>query len=243
MSMGKRRHFKGYLGIGAENIAFAISLLLGAYLMSVVVVFPPFSWLGWITLFPLFVTIRVSTPFRAMACGAFWGMSLFVFLTIPSEPVITITPFSCILLTLIPAIYAFLGSTLTRWLGFSPFILAVGWMAVEFALSPMGFRHGLLASAQGDGWLMLVVGQTFGYTFVAFIAAYFCACLVTALDKVCSCSSSRRYPSQGNKKNTIAYIQEFVYIPLTNICNAHPRAPPIYTQKRYIDLFFVSKIL
>lgn len=226
MSMGKQRHFKGYLGISVENIAFVISLLLGAYLMSVSVEFHPFSWLGWITLFPLLVAIRVSTPFRALACGAFWGISLFVFLAIPSEPVITITPFSCILLTLIPAIYAFLGSTLTRWLGFSPFILAVGWMAVEFALTPMGFRHGLLASAQGDGWLMLVVGQMLGYTFVAFIAAYFCAYLVTALKRMCACTSTRRTSGPGKKKRTITFIQELIYIPLINICNAPPRGPP-----------------
>jgi len=87
-------------------------------------------------------------------------------------------------LTALPAVYAGGGAWLTRRIGFSPFVLGVGWMGVELVLAPLGLHNGLLAGTQGDTALMDYIGRALGYVLVAFLVAYVNAALVAVLGRV-----------------------------------------------------------
>ncbi|MGB2988160.1 MAG: hypothetical protein WBE26_20010, partial [Phycisphaerae bacterium] len=54
-----------------------LSLVASAYLMAHAITSPGYSWLGWLTLLPLFFAIRVCRPVIATLSGAVWGFSLF----------------------------------------------------------------------------------------------------------------------------------------------------------------------
>lgn len=120
---------------------------------------------------PLFLAIRFLTPFRAMFCGALWGFCLNAFLISGYGQTTTPLADSFALLIMIPAIYAFAGSQFTRRIGFSPLLLAFGWVGVEFALRPLGLGYGMLATTQENGGILQVVGGPLGYLFVAFLIA------------------------------------------------------------------------
>ncbi len=217
-----------------------LSLVAGAYLMAVATASPNCSWLGWFTLFPLFVAIRVQRPLGAMLSGAVWGLCLYLFLPTGGGVLAMGAPGlgtwgmdwssaggSPALLTTVPAIYALLGAALTRWIGFSPFVLGVGWMGVELALAPLGLRYGLLAGAQADAWFFPAVGHLLGYVFVAFLAAYVSALIVAVLTRVAvSCSDHRRVFNAGERANVLV-PQTFRCFPLYIIPACQPRAPPV----------------
>lgn len=160
-----------------------LALLISAYLMSVAVATPGYGWLGWVTLFPLFYAIRVLRPGVAFAAGAFWGLSLFVAVSISSVG-FSSNLASLGLMTIVPGVYAALGAKLTRQVGFSPYLLALGWMGVELALSPLGLHNGLLLAAQGDTPVLHVLGSFTGYAVVAFVVAYLNAMLFTVLSDI-----------------------------------------------------------
>ncbi len=166
----------------------AILLLMGvvfsAYLMALAVGVRPHPWLGLITLLPLLRAVQVLTPVGALACGAAWGMSLYGFASGMEMTAVAPGVGSFLLLTLIPAAYGYVGARITRRIGFSPFVLGVGWMLVECALRPLALRHGLLAGTQGDGWLVTVVGRAFGYVLVAFIVAFASAWLLAIISRI-----------------------------------------------------------
>ena len=136
---------------GVTATALAVSLIASAYLMAVAIRSPQHPWAGYFTLFPLFVTIRVCRPVGALLWGAVWGLSLWAFSAFAPGSGVPDNLSVIILLPAIPAIYACLGSKLTRWIGFSPFVLGVGWMGVELAFRPLGLQHGLLGGVQGGG--------------------------------------------------------------------------------------------
>ncbi len=166
---------------GARVAALFASLILSAYGVALALSTVELPWLGWVTLLPLFVAIRRLTPRAAMLAGGVWGLSLLASTTVLLDTAVSLSPVSAALMLAVPAIYVGLGSRLTRRIGFSPFVLAVGWIAVEFALTPLGLRHGLLAGTQGGGSLVQTVGGFLGYVFVAFIIAYASGMFVAAI--------------------------------------------------------------
>jgi apolipoprotein N-acyltransferase len=142
------------------------------------------SWLGWFALVPLFLTIRICRPLSALAGGALWGGSFCLFTALRGNGSITLTGLSVLLLTAIPAIYTCLGTCLTRWIGFSPFVLSVGWIGVELALQPLGLNLGLLAGTQSDVVLLRWIAHALGYALAAFAVAYVNALILEAISSL-----------------------------------------------------------
>lgn len=214
------------LGRHARPAALILAAVGGGCLMAVAAASSGHPWLGFLALVPLFVAIRVCRPFEALAFGGTWGLSLYLFGTLTLEAAVPQGPAALALLTSIPALYMFLGACLTRWIGFSPFVLAVGWMGVELAFAPLGLRNGLLASTQTDGWLLQVIGQFFGYALVAFVVALISAHVVSALSAVRVTRPGRTYRSRSGNQTTPLVPQTFLCFPLFAVPSTRPRAPP-----------------
>ncbi len=208
-------------------MALTIALAGSAYLTATAVGSPTHAWIGWLSLFPLFFAIRLLCPLRALACGALWGASLFVFCIAADRTAVAPNLWSFALLTGIPACYTFFGAWLTRWMGFSPFVLGVAWMGVELALAPLGLHNGLLTASQGDTVLMHYIGRALGYVLVGFLVAYFNALLVEVFGRACL-----RLPRPFLIKrsgNGILFLRSQIdgCLSLVTLQPSHPRAPPI----------------
>jgi apolipoprotein N-acyltransferase len=204
-----------------------MALAGSAYLMALAIEPPHRVWLGWITLLPLFYAIRVLPPARAMISGAFWGACLFVFSVAFATTEIAPSLGAFVLLSLIPGAYGYFGAALTRRIGFSPFLLALGWIGAEFALAPLGLRHGLLAGTQGDGLAISLIGSVAGYALVAFLVAYVNASLLSVLTSVRrGAPSSRLIRGAGDTIRAYSPIDLPSYL-LHIHRQAQPRAPPI----------------
>lgn len=182
-------------------------------------------WVGWLALAPFFAAIRALRPILAMLCGALWGASLFVFTGGGSEPGNPIVV--GLLLTVVPAAYAYLAARMTRWIGFSPFVLGVGWMGVELALAPVGLHNGLLSATQGDTPLMDYIGRALGYVLVAFLVAYVNAALVAVLGRV-RLSVPRFVPTAASLDCGRSLISQIIgCLSPFALHPSPPRAPPI----------------
>ena len=212
---------------GARGALLVLSLILSAFMMAVAIGTPGQSWLAWLTLPPLLLAIRHLSPHGAMVCGGLWGSSLYLCSVVLVETPIPPTALSLALLTTIPATYAFLGSLLTRGIGFSALFLALGWVGVEFALRPLALHNGLLAGSQGDGTVFRVVGGLFGYGLVAFVIAFVNGLLLSVLSDLrfgivwhCELIGSQQRPSRVHLTLTSPY-----YL-FGHIRSARPRAPP-----------------
>ena len=161
-------------GFGA---AFTVLLGLSATLMAVAIGSAGYWWLGWFPLVPLFLSIRLFTPARAAAAGAFWGACLYAASGGVVASVIPRGISSLGLLVAIPALYAYVGCLISRRKGFNPFLLGLGWAGVELALHPLAPQSGLL----GGGPLVLTVGHLGGYVLVAFLVAAGTAAMLAVL--------------------------------------------------------------
>ena len=155
------------------------------------------------------------------------GRSLFVAAVVATNASIAPSAASLVLLCAVPALYTFLGARLTRQVGFSPYLLALGWVGVELALRPLGLRYGLLAATQGDGWIIRLVGSLAGYALVAFVVAYVNAVLLSVLSRVPVTTAGQRFvrglsPSVGRR-----FVTEGLHGLFHLIRPAQPRAPPL----------------
>ena len=212
--------------VSVTNVALAIALVGSAYLTATAVGSPTHAWMGWLSLLPLFVCIRVLHPLRASACGALWGGCLFAFCVAAGRTAVSANLASLALLTALPAIYTFLGAALTRWMGFSPFVLGVGWMGVELVLAPLGLHYGLLSASQGDTALMHYVGRALGYVLVAFLVAWVNATLVAVFARVrLRLPRPFRITTSGNG---VLFLRSQIVggLSLVTLRPSHPRAPP-----------------
>lgn len=203
------------------------SLVVSAFLMALAVASPSQWWLGWMTLLPLFQAIRILCPIRAAACGALWGASLFAFSIATANTETSATFSSFLFLTAIPAAYTYAGARLTAQVGFSPYLLALGWMGVELALRPLGLRHGLLAATVGDGIVLRLFGSFAGYVLVAFLVAYVNAALLTVISGVCGTLASSRLIRRAGAEPQRILCGEILAVLFHHIRPAQPRAPPV----------------
>lgn len=210
----------------AHSAGLALSLSGSAYLVGLAQ-HDGYSILGWFALLPLFHSIRVLAPSRAFVAGALWGLSAFAFGSQRSQP--QVGAFAAgLLMTFIPAIYAALGARLTRTVGFSPYLLALGWMGVEFSLRPLGMHNGVLAGTLGDqGFFVRVVGSFAGYVLVAFLVAYFNAALLEAISTAQIGRVGGRIAISSSSPQRGVFASEVPFHPCYLIKPSQPRAPPI----------------
>ena len=210
----------------ASDIALYVSLVVSALLLALGHSSPDHAWLGWVALLPLFQSIRVFSPAKAMVVGASWGFCLFLaLLTVPTTGNIA-TFGSFALLVTVPALYGFLAARVTRRIGFSPLLLGLGWIGLELALLPLGLHNGLLAGTQGNGAIISWVGAFAGTVVVAFIVAYVNAALFATLSRVVSAACGRTVasgPAPGPR--TIFLSKSFRLLSLI-VLPGQPRAPP-----------------
>ena len=208
---------------------FLLALMLGvsATFMALAVQTPRHFWLGWITLLPLMQSARSLTPGGAFCAGSFWGAALFWASALIGSDNIAFTVPSFLILTLGPALYGCFGAWLTRRVGFSPYLMALGWVGVEFCLRPVGLEHGLLAGTQSEGMLFRVAGSFAGYFLVAFLVAYLNASLLSVLHTVTrSCTGLRLISSACGLFDRLVAL-ETPFIRSRVLCVSHARAPPL----------------
>jgi len=213
---------------GAKAAGLVLALIFSACLMTAATRSGELSFLGWLALLPLFYAIRKCSPVRAMLCGGLWGACVGILTLAATGPVSGTYVWSFAILTAVPAFYAYLCARLTRWIGFDPFVLAVGWMGVELCFAPLGLRQGLLAATQSDSTFWPWMAQGFGYVLVAFVVAVVNASLVSVLSAVrleiprpAHCVSS---PDLGASHSPLEFLRPslFAFHP------SQPRAPPIW---------------
>jgi apolipoprotein N-acyltransferase len=200
--------------------------VVSAALMALAVASPRHFWLGWVTLIPLLFAIRTLRATGAVAFAALWGTSLFAFAAYLLPTMIVPSLGTWVLMTLVPALYALFGVRVMHRVGFSPLLLALGWVGVELALRPIGLRHGLLAATQGDGMLLRLIGSYAGYVMVAFLVVYINAVLLTLLAGVRIPIPGRRLVrATGDPVLKVSYTETPNYWFLL-LRPSKPRAPP-----------------
>lgn len=207
-------------------LALAPFLVASAVVMAFAMASPSWGWLGLMTLLPLFQGIRVLSPRLAGMGGALWGASLAVGSWALGNSTIDGSVLSFVFLTAVPGAYAWFGAGLTRRVGFSPYLLALGWIGVEFALHPLGLKLGLLAATQGDGFALRALGSFAGYVLVAFLVAYFNAALLSAIAEVAKSCRPRPLIRRAGRsvrpfiaREAIVQLREFIR-------QVQPRGPP-----------------
>ena len=222
----KKRSSNGFRR-GAVATALILSLVSSAYVAAFAIGSGGHAWLGWIILPPLFVAIRTLLPVRAMACGALWGVCVYLFAALVVETGVTTTLLSFALLAAAPAIYAYLCARVTRGLGFCALLLGFGWIGVELALKPLGLHHGLLAGTQGDGALVHTVGGLFGSVFVAFVIAFVNAALLSILSEFRLRLPRLFSASTMSDPGRLLPLDSTFFAPLLLVQPGQPRAPPV----------------
>lgn len=209
-----------------HTLTLAAGLAASAYSMALSTSSPDLAILGWVTLLPLFQAIRTLAPLEAVLAGGFWGVCLFAHAVLIGGLTLRTDLTGFVLLTAIPAVYAGAGAALTRRVGFSPYLLALGWIGVEFALHPLGLRHGLLAATQSDGFALRILGSFAGYVLVAFFVAYINATLLCVLSEVRKACGGSRF-SGGGSGGLRQLLTQVQVVPIrTFIRQAQPRGPP-----------------
>lgn len=209
-----------------HTLTLAAGLAASAYGMALSTSSPDLAVLGWVTLLPLFQAIRALPPLEAALAGGFWGICLFGQALLLGGLSLRTDLTGFALLTAIPALYAGVGSALTRRIGFSPYLLALGWIGVEFAMHPLGLRHGLLAATQSDGYALRILGSFAGYVLVAFFVAYINATLLCVLSEVRKACGGSRYYRGGSGGIRQLFTQVQVVPIRTFLRQAQPRGPP-----------------
>ena len=205
-------------------------LVVSAGLLSMDIAARNHPWLAWCTLLPLLAVVRLLSPRLALACGALWGSSLYLFLASAADPVIQVTAQSFALLSITPAVYALFGAWFTRRFGFNPLILGLGWAGVELALMPLGLGGGLLLGTLGQavGTVGQVLEHVFGYVCMAAFIAAVNGLVIAILTR----AYARIVGSQPHVRGTSDILQPFFLqeVPaflLLLIRPSRPRAPPL----------------
>jgi len=177
-------------------------------------------------LIPLLLAIRALAPWRAFVAGSFWGLCLYAFGCTAEVAPFSLGVGALLRLALVPGIYAWFGSTITRRKGFSPLMLGLGWVGVELALQPLGLHNGLLAGTQEFNIVIRTLGLLAGSVVVAFAVVYVNASILSMLAGAATVpGGSRRAPRStgADVRSSIPVSPAFFFEFLRN---RHARAPP-----------------
>lgn len=211
---------------GVKGSALGVLLVASALLTAVAVGSADCSWFVWFGLLPLFLAIRLLSPAVAALAGALWSGCLCLFLVAGAVPGLSLTAHSFALSAIVLMLYAYFAVLLTRWIGFSPMLLALGWILVELTLKPLGLRQGLLAGTQSAAGFLHLISCLLGYVFVAFLVASANAWLVFLLSSVrlrIPCWSSFGWLADCEACHL---SQTSLCLRVVTIFRAYPRAPP-----------------
>ena len=211
---------------GVKGLALGVLLVPSALLTAVVVGSADYSWFAWFGLLPLFLAIRVLSPAVAALAGAFWGGCFYFFLVAGAVPGLSLTHLSFGLLAVVLMLYAYFGGLLTRWIGFSPMLLALGWILVELTLKPLGLRQGLLAGTQSTNGFLHWISCLLGYAFVASLVAGTNAWLVLLISSARLRLPPPLIPVGLPNAGQCPLLQTFVYLQFLPLCELYPRPPP-----------------
>jgi len=209
-----------------KTAALIVSLPLGAWLMAAVAGPTRQAWLGWFSLLPLFFAIRYWRPTAATLGGGLWGLAVYVFSVSRPEAGVPASFGALLLTTAIPAFYAAGGAWLTRWIGFNPFVLGVGWMGVELALAPTGLSAAVLGPVVGEGTLLHWVSKTLGYVLAGFLVALVNASVVLVLSGVQLALPPLRHRAPSADGGGSGHRPAFFFPSRFAIRLLQPRAPP-----------------
>lgn len=159
-----------------------------------------------------------------------WGASLFAFLTLGGHSLEGSPAVSALLLTGVPALYAFAGALFTRRFGFSALMLGFGWAGVELGLTPLGLKGGLLVGTLGMGADGLVgfLYSVLGFVCLASFIAAVNGLLLSVLSRVYVRvrGSQRRYVYGSSGVSTRLLPREVPVESFLYVNPAHARAPP-----------------
>ncbi len=211
---------------GVKGSALGVLLVPSALLTAVAVGSVDYSWFAWFSLLPLFLAIRVLSPAVAALAGAFWGGCFYLFLVAVAVPSLSLTPHSFALLAIVLMLYAYFGGLLTRWVGFSPMLLALGWIVVELTLKPLGLRQGLLAGTQSANGFLHWISCLLGYAFVALLVAGANAWLVLLLSSARLRPVLSSLPAGLPNAERCPLSQTSLHPQFLPLCEVYPRPPP-----------------
>ncbi len=182
--MRNARQFNRHDRLSAGHaLLLLLSLVGSALLIGLSARTGRYPYVACVGLVPLFVAIRICRPLGAFLSGALWGLSLWTVSFAGLGPAITLstTPFFVMIVS--PALYAWLGALMTRWIGFSPLILGVGWIPFELAFARVGFAHGLIFAAATANDTVINLAHILGSAVVTFAAALCNLTLVSVIER------------------------------------------------------------
>jgi len=211
---------------GVKGSAVGMLLVPSALLTAVAASSADYSWLAWFSLLPLFLAIRVLSPAAAALTGALWGGCFYLFLIVGAAPGLSITPASFTLLVIVLMLYAYLVGRLTRRIGFSPMLLALGWILVELTLKPLGLHQGLLAGTQNTNGFLHWISHILGYAFVASLVVGVNAWLVLLNNSARLRFPPLTIPISLPNSGQCPLSQTFMHIQLFSLSKLYPRPPP-----------------
>ncbi len=226
MSTSRSNGRDGSAATWVKAIGLGTTLALSAYLMAVAIQSPTVWWLGWVTLLPLMLAIRVLRPTDALLAGSFWGICFYAVSLTADGALFAPASSRALLLWTVPGIYAFLGAAVTRRIGFSPLLIGLGWVGVEFALCPLAMENGLLAGTLGVGAGVRLAGNLVGYVLVAFLVAFVAASLLSVLTEVCVGVVPLRPVRSSSEAQTRLHALEASFDLRHFIHPSRPRGPP-----------------
>jgi len=194
------------------------------------------TWLEFVTLVPLFWPIRSGNVQLAGACGGLWGGTIAICTALGLGPPMALTAMAAFALITAPAVYSALGALLTRWIGFSPFVLAVGWLGVEFAFALFGTWTRLFETTIGHGCWGQHIQMALGYVIANGTVAYLNAAFAFASGKLVRAPALRVYfrSRRGEGDSRLKWLDNSALRKACSVCIAEPRAPPPPTTPREI---------
>jgi hypothetical protein len=130
------------------------------------------------------------------------------------------------LLIVAPMIYTSFSALLTQRYGFSPLLLALGWIGVTLALRPLGSYHSLLPAEGGWGLVLQLVAGFLGNGAVAFLVGYANASLLAVLGSIHLEVPRGARLAMSCTPEMYLSSEEFLLRRFTTYCDKCPRAPP-----------------